>query len=238
MNYLNFESAMSSKRMRRYLNACGGDKRKAQMLYRLNLRLSQEMFTVISCYEVSLRNAIDRIMSEAMGEDWLRDAILPGGFFDNPLFSRTTRIMHKAYNELVENKNYSCSKMLSAMEFGVWKYMFSASQYRASGRRLLKVFPNKPKSSAQMQYNNQYVFNEMDAINRLRNRIAHHEPICFLQNQETISTSHLLDCYYRILDLFKWMDIDSKSLLYGLDHVISISQQIEILRNRVYIDQQ
>ena len=89
-----------------------------------------------------------------------------------------------------------------------------------------------------MQYNNQYVFNEMDAINRLRNRIAHHEPICFLQNQETISTSHLLDCYYRILALFKWMDIDSKSLLYGLDHVISISQQIEILRNRVYIDQQ
>lgn len=154
MNYLTFENVMSSKRMRRYLNACCGDTRKAQTLYRLNLRLSQEMFTIISCYEVALRNAIDRIMSTSLGSDWIRDAILPGGIFDNPLFSGTTRIMHKAYNELIANGTYSCSKMLSSMEFGIWKYMFSAPQYRATGRRLLNVFPNKPKSSAQSQYNN------------------------------------------------------------------------------------
>ena len=61
MNYSAFENVMSSKRMRRYLNACDGDKRKAQTLYRLNLRISQEMFTVISCYEVALRNAIFQI---------------------------------------------------------------------------------------------------------------------------------------------------------------------------------
>ena len=41
----------TSKRMRRYVNACGGDTRKAMTLYRYNLRLSQEVFTVISCYE-------------------------------------------------------------------------------------------------------------------------------------------------------------------------------------------
>ena len=75
MNYSAFENVMSSRRMRRYLNACSGNKRKALTLYRLNLRLSQEMFTVISCYEVALRNAIDRIMSSSLGADWLRDAI-------------------------------------------------------------------------------------------------------------------------------------------------------------------
>lgn len=31
-------------------------------LYRLNLRLSQEMFTIVSCLEVALRNAIDSII--------------------------------------------------------------------------------------------------------------------------------------------------------------------------------
>lgn len=227
MIYPVFERVMSSKRMKRYLNACGRDKRKAQTLYRLNLRLSQEMFTVISCYEVALRNAIDSIMSASFGQDWLRDAIQPGGILDNPLFAGTTRIMHKAYNELVSKGNYSCSKMLSAMEFGVWKYMFSGPQYRASGRRLLKVFPNKPKSSAIKQYNNQFIFNELDAINRLRNRIAHHEPICFLQDKEIISTDYLQNCYHRILALFSWMDIDSKALLYGLDHIQRLTQQIE-----------
>ena len=37
--------------MMRYVNACGGDTRKAMTLYRYNLRLSQEVFTVICCYE-------------------------------------------------------------------------------------------------------------------------------------------------------------------------------------------
>lgn len=230
MNYLTFENVMSSKRMRRYLNACCGDTRKAQTLYRLNLRLSQEMFTIISCYEVALRNAIDRIMSTSLGSDWIRDAILPGGIFDNPLFSGTTRIMHKAYNELIANGTYSCSKMLSSMEFGIWKYMFSAPQYRATGRRLLNVFPNKPKSSAQSQYNNLFFYNELDTVNRLRNRIAHHEPICFLQDQEIISTAYLMNCYRRILLLFSWMGIDTKALLYGLDHVQSLSGRIEEIR--------
>lgn len=218
---------MSSKRMRRYLNACGGNRRKAQTLYRLNLRLSQEMFTIISCYEVALRNAIDKIMTASFGPDWLRDAIRPGGIFDGPLFSGTTRIMYKAYNELVANGKYSCSKMLSAMEFGVWKYMYSAPQYRATGRRLLNVFPQKPKSSAASQYNNQFIYNELDAVNRLRNRIAHHEPICFLQDQETISTVYLQQCYRRILTLLRWMGIDAQTLLYGLDHVQNLSDRIE-----------
>ena len=231
MIYHAFERVMSSKRMKRYLNACGGNKRKAQTLYRLNLRLSQEMFTVISCYEVALRNAIDNIMSDSFGQDWLRDAIKSGGIFDNTLFAGTTRIMHKAYNELVSKGKYSCSKMLSAMEFGVWKYMYSAPQYRASGRRLLKVFPNKPKSSAKKQYNNQLIFNELDAINRLRNRIAHHEPICFLQDKEIVSTVYLHNCYERILTLFSWMGIDSKALLYGLDHIQRLIKKIEQISN-------
>lgn len=146
MNYSDLEHVISSKRMKRYLNSCGGNKRKAQMLYRLNLRLSQEMFTIICYYEVALRNAIDRIMSDSLGENWIRDSIMPGGIFDNPLFSGTTRIINKAYNELMTSGKYSSSKLLSAMEFGVWKYMFSTTQYRATGKRLLQAFPNKPKS--------------------------------------------------------------------------------------------
>lgn len=220
---------MSAKRMRRYLNACAGNKRKAQTLYRLNLRLSQELFTVISCYEVALRNAIDRIMSVAFGQDWIRDAIMPGGIFDDPRFTGTTRIMYKAYNELVSNGRYSSSKMLSSMEFGVWKYMYSATEYRATGRRLLGVFPNKPKSSISIQYNNLFIFNELDAINRLRNRIAHHEPICFMQDKESISTTYLRNCYGRIATLFAWMGIDSKSLLFGMDHVLLIADRIDSL---------
>jgi len=115
------------------------------------------------------------------------------------------------------------------MEFGVWKYMFSGPQFRATGKKLLKVFPNKPKSSAAIQFNNQFIFNELDAINRLRNRIAHHEPICFMLDSETISTAYLKNCYTRTVMLLSWMGIDAKSLLYGLDHISQLTAKIDSL---------
>lgn len=80
MKYIDFEEAFSSERMSKYVMACNGDTRKAMTLYRYNLRLSQEMFTLVSCFEVTLRNSIDRQLRLSLGSDWLRDAILPGGF--------------------------------------------------------------------------------------------------------------------------------------------------------------
>ena len=49
MKYSDFEAIITHPRMGRYLVASGGDTRKAMTLYRKNLRLSQELFTVISC---------------------------------------------------------------------------------------------------------------------------------------------------------------------------------------------
>ena len=54
MKFQDFENIMSPARMSRYLTACGGNSKKAMTLYRFNLRASQEFFTVISCFEVSL----------------------------------------------------------------------------------------------------------------------------------------------------------------------------------------
>lgn len=109
-------------------------------LYRENLHLSQEMFTLISCFEVALRNAIDKQLTMTLGPDWLRDAILPGGIFTAPQFQATYRIIFKAYQRLQNKGQYSHSKLLAEMEFGIWKYMFSNPQYRVSGRTLMSIF--------------------------------------------------------------------------------------------------
>ena len=119
------------------------------------------------------------------------------------------------------------------MEFGIWKYMFSPIQYRVTGRNLLSIFPNKPRSSREMQYNQTYIFNELDKVNSLRNRIAHHETICFATNTSTIDTSYVINIYSKIKTLFSWMDIDSNSLLYGLDHINRVCSQINQLKSGV-----
>lgn len=68
MEYLEFERILSAKRMQRYKDAANGDTRKAMALYRYNLRLSQEMFTIVSCFEVALRNAIDSLLVPTLRE--------------------------------------------------------------------------------------------------------------------------------------------------------------------------
>ena len=230
MKFSDFEATLSPQRMRRYVQACGGDTRKAMTLYRYNLQVSQEMFTLVSCFEVALRNAIDRQLTANLGNDWLRNSVSHGGIFDDPILIKTRDIIHHAYRKLSQAHTYSHDKLLAEMEFGIWKYMYSPIQYRVTGRNLLNIFPNKPRSSAQVQYNQRYIFNEIDRVNSLRNRIAHHEPICFPSGQSVIDTSYVLSIYMKIQTLFTWMGIDARALLYGLDHVQQVCAKINQLR--------
>ena len=139
MKFTDFERVLSQERMARYLNACNGDSKKAMTLYRYNLRLSQEMFTIISCFEVALRNAIDKNLIEHLGEDWLRDTIMPNGIFHaNPKCAETTKIIQKSYNKLNQTNAYTHSQLITEMKFGVWRYMFSQIQFQATGQTLLR----------------------------------------------------------------------------------------------------
>ena len=219
MKYKDFEGIISADRMRRYVKACGGNEQKGITLYRYNLSISAEMLKIISCFEVALRNRIDLTLAPHFGKDWLRDSCLPGGIFDNPRTLGTQKIIGKAFNGLIVHDSYSPTKLMAEMEFGVWKYMYSGPQYAATGQKLLSVFPSKPRTTAVLQIDNKYIFNELDHINQLRNRIAHHEPICFASGLPIKSVSYIQGEYQRILKLFDWMDIDGSGLLYGIDHV-------------------
>lgn len=230
MIFSEFERVISSKRMGRYVRAMNGNTKKAMTLYRSNLRLSQEMFTIVSCFEVALRNAIDALLVPMLGNEWLKDSVQPNGIFAmDPRLTETKSIINKAYNRLLRHGNYSHSKLIAEMEFGVWKYMYSPLQYRLTGQCLLSVFPSKPRSSATVQYNNSYIYNELDKINSLRNRIAHHEPVCFRSGTSIVDTSYILNEYQKIQTLFSWMEIDARSMLYGLDHVHNVCSKINSL---------
>lgn len=229
MEYSEFEELISPDRMSRYLTACNSNTRKAMTLYRYNIRLSQELLAVVGCFEVALRNKINKRLIALYGDDWLRDFILPhGNFYSDHRVEKTKKIIQKAYNGLLRNNTYSHNKLLSEMEFGIWKYMFSNVQYALTGQSLLSIFPNKPISTPNNQYDNSFIFQELDYINNLRNRIAHHEPICFGTGikRSSIDTSYALNRYARIIMLLEWLDINGYSLLYGMGNVVGICNRI------------
>ncbi len=213
--------------MSRYLAACGGNSKKAMTLYRKNLQLSQELFTVISCFEIALRNAIDKQLLLTLGNDWLRNGAAAGGIFDNQNCRLTKGNINDAVNKL--NHLSTHNKLVAELGFGFWRYMFASNQFTATGRTLLHIFPAKPSSTANNQYNQTFVFNQLAQINNLRNRIAHHEPICFVSGQPLIGTTFARQHYGLILQLFNWMSIDEGKLLYGIDHINTVCNQIDAL---------
>lgn len=226
MRYADFEEVMSVARMSRYRSGTSTTK-KAMTLYRLNLKASQELFTIICCFEVAIRNKINKQAINTLGNDWLLNGAVPGGIFDNHNCRYTRQIINDAVNKL--GNSYTHSKLVAEIGFGFWRFMFAPHQFTAMGRTLLCIFPAKPISTPAMSYNQKYVFNQLAMINDLRNRIAHHEPICFVSGQPIKNTSYIRQHYDIIIKLFRWMDIDESSLLYGLDHVETVCDQIDSL---------
>jgi hypothetical protein len=213
--------------MGRYLNASDHNTVKAMTLYRKNLKLSHELFTIISCFEVTLRNAIDRYLLIHLGPDWLRKAVAKGGIFDNAQ-CKMTAIAIKDILQLLGNQ-YSHNKLVASLGFGFWRYLFSRHQYRATGQHLLNVFVAKPPNSTFVQHNALFIFNQLAQVNKIRNRIAHHEPICFQTILPVKDTSYVRSQYDLILKLFKWLAVDEHALLYGLDHIERICDEIDEL---------
>lgn len=227
MKFQDFERIMTTARMSRYLSACSGNTKRAMTLYRKNLQLSQELFTIISCFEIALRNEIDHQLLLTLGSDWLRNGVALGGFFDNPNCRLTKDTIKDAVQKL--NHLYTHNKLVAELGFGFWRFMFASHQFTATGRTLLQIFPAKPKSTATVQYNQTFVFNQLAQINNLRNRIAHHEPICFVPGQPIKSTTYARQHYGLILQLFQWMSINESQLLYGIDHINTVCNQIDSL---------
>ena len=230
MRYKEFERIVSKKRLSRYVQACGGDTRRAMILYRYNIELSQIMFAIICHFEVALRNAVDDILTVRLGSEWLNNSASPGGVFDSQATRRDYNNVKKEYDKLQKSGLYSHSKLLASMEFGFGKYQFAPAQYACTKKSLMKVFPNKARSSAKQKYNLSYIFNELDRINTLRNRIAHHEPICFPKQASIIYTDYITNEYQKMMQLFCWMGINGKDLLLGLDHVQQICLKIDKLK--------
>lgn len=210
MLYSDFERFMSNPRMAKYCAACGNDSRKAMTLYRSNIRLSNEIFAILSLFEVALRNAIDAHYRKNKGTNWLLDAAqLRSGFLHAVGCERSLKSVEKVIADL--GANYTPDEAIAQLTFGFWTYKFASKEFAAAGSTLLKILPRRPFGT-----NHTKVFKALTSINRIRNRIAHHEPICF-GIPFMISSAYAAQKYYQILELLQWLGIDARQFLYGID---------------------
>jgi len=209
MKYREYEVAFSPARLNRYKIACGGDTRKAMSLYRHNVKLCQKYYGVLNIFEIILRNAIDRhYCAHFKDADWIIHQLQQGGMLAQ--YPRKAEAL-KQYRQLKSKNKYTSDKILSAQSFGFWTYMFNKIPFNAGGQNLLDIFPYK-----QIGLGQRAVYNELKDIKMFRNRIAHHEPICFdpLGNK---SLAYAQANYKQILKYLAFLGYSEDKILYGYD---------------------
>ncbi len=224
MKYNEFEQLISPARLAKYKAACANNNKRIFKLYRANIRLSGAVLAVLGMFEVVLRNKIDvhykaQFPAISGAHEWLLGATLPGGFLTNPGCHNSSIKINQSYTDL--GIHYTHDRLLASLSLGFWKYLFKGNQYMAGGNTLLKIFPNKPPHT-----NQSIVFTKLNRINDLRNRVAHHEPICFGPGN-TISTTYIRTHYKEIIDLLYWMNINVEQLFIAIDGVIKESDSID-----------
>ena len=228
MRYAEFEKLISSQRLVRYKAACNNNTRRTLSLYRANIRMSQAFLAILGIFEVVLRNKIDlhykmRFPATPGVPEWLLASTLPEGFLTQNGCQNSLDKINRAYIKL--GSNYTHDKLLAELSFGFWKFMFAGRQFLAGGSSLLTIFPNIPA-----HHNQSFIYHKLDRINSIRNRVAHHEPICFDQGN-AIETIYARAHFQDITDLLEYMNINSQQLFYGVDGVLKEGNYIDNLKS-------
>ena len=204
------EASFSSERLGTYLKAAGGDRAKALQLYTWNTAISAAFYGPLQGLEVALRNAMHHRLSKCYGAAW----------YDHP----TTGLDAVGLDRLAAAKTEAARtgqapgppQIVAALSFGFWISLLGpGGRVGPTGRKanyemtlwrpaLRRGFPHRSPLTRKQAHR------PLNDLRKLRNRIAHHEPI-FARN--------LLEDHQRILEVTGWISPSVRSWIEGHSRV-------------------
>lgn len=175
------KATLSTPRIETYEAATPDDPTlsSALALYAWNAQVSAALLAPLHICEVSIRNAISEAIVAAHGPQWPWSA----GFvrsLPNPL------VGYSARSDLLSSRvnKTTTGQVIADLKFVFWQTMFTSRfDARLWTHHLRQALPyaDAKKTTAQTRA---LVYSELEQIRKLRNRIAHHEPI-FQRNLAT-----------------------------------------------------
>ena len=188
--------AISQQRLQKFLSHSGDDFEKALKLYEQNMRMSADIFPIISCFEICLRNKIHDTMQQDYGVDWL---INP----ETPLKKESREKVEQVRERLPRNKMNDTpeymGRIVAGLSLGFWTGLLGAQYEELLWRRTIRhAFPNYTGKLRPLR-------GRIYSISDLRNRIAHHEPIVFIDNIAGLHTEIIETIGWMCLDTGNWV---------------------------------
>lgn len=220
MDFKTSQKLYSTARIGKFFKACAGDKRKTMQLYRYNLRLCQRFYGVLNLFEVILRNAVNEHYANFLSDkDWIVNQADSGKLLaDDKDMIRETEAGFRRHGI------YSNDKMVASFTMGFWTFLFTKKNYRKGGKTLLQIFPNKAKGKNQAD-----VYLDLTHIREFRNRIAHHEPICF-DGSGNISTAFARKHYQLLCDYISYFGQQPDNVIQWAERPDEILNKIDGIR--------
>ena len=201
----NIPNVLSQPRFATYLQHCNNDRDKALALYQWNIELSAAFVVPLHLLEIALRNAVVESLTNVYTSNWPWD--------QNFILSLPSSGGYKPRQNLLSvarMPNPTMGKVVAELKFVFWEKMFTARHdTRIWDTQLLACFPNAPDNLNVVQLRTR-IFNDINTIRSLRNRIAHHEPI-FYRNAQ--------DDYDKIFELISWRDIVTADWMNNIQSV-------------------
>lgn len=185
---------ISSPRFRTYLSATGGQRTKALKLYHWNLKVSSAFIIPLQICEVASRNGVVLALEHQYGQDWHNsERFLISLHNPKKVYSPKKDIMGTKAN-LIKKRSLTAGKVVADLKFAFWESMLTA---RHDNRLWIPYFNLAFPHASNPPTGRKRANEALERVRRLRNRIAHHEPIF----HRDLTTD-----YNTILCLIGWRD--------------------------------
>jgi hypothetical protein len=211
---LEISNVLSRPRFSTYLQECNNNTNNALKLYQWNLEVSTAFILPLHILEISLRNAVVDVLEIIHTSNWpwqngfIRS--LPNG---QPNSYSPKRDLCNVASSV---KPRTTGKVVAELKFIFWEKMFTSRYDQVIWENHIKsVFPNAC-SSLTYQELRKKIYQEINIIRKLRNRIAHHEPI-FSRN--------LQDDYNNISYIIRCRSLATESWMQNMEEVTKILDQ-------------
>jgi abortive infection bacteriophage resistance protein len=182
LDLIELERTLSKERLLPYLQSTRRDAALAMQLYAQNTLLAESLYGILQGLEIALRNVIHGQLTIGFGAvSWWNVLNME---------QAQASMVQKAKDALIQaRKPLDAGRVVAELSFGFWTGL-TGPKYDALWRNhLVKIFPRRPVQRAQVQA-------RLNSIRKLRNRVAHHEPILNRPLQKDVN---------QIFDTISWM---------------------------------
>jgi hypothetical protein len=174
--------ALSEARLRPYLDACQQDVGRAMELYEWNARLSAAWLSLLEAVEVTTRNLFNDELCSQYGNDW----------YDHVAHPQV--ITHKVSRDNIDRargslrrikKRETTGRVVAELSFGFWVALTRNNYQHLWRQALHRAFHGTPPPLKDVRQ-------PLQRLNKLRNRVGHHEPVWHLPHTDLVDDARQL----------------------------------------------